>query len=60
MAYLHFHFAVTMQPQKEAPPNMKCKDKFLIQSIVAEPGATKNDITSEMVTPNNKLFLDRD
>ena len=29
---------------------MKCKDKFLIQSIVAWPRATTKDITSEMGT----------
>lgn len=39
---------VTMQPQKKAPPNMHCIDKFLIQSIVTRPGATTEDITSEM------------
>ncbi|AES87406.1 putative vesicle-associated membrane-protein-associated protein [Medicago truncatula] len=39
---------VTMQAQKKAPPNMHCIDKFLIQSIVAKPGATTEDITSEM------------
>ena len=40
---------VTMQAQKEAPPDMQCKDKFLLQSAVASPGATPKDITSEMV-----------
>ncbi|XP_052210948.1 vesicle-associated protein 1-2-like [Diospyros lotus] len=39
---------VTMQAQKEAPPEMQCKDKFLLQSIVANPGATLKDITPEM------------
>ncbi|KAI3510228.1 hypothetical protein L1887_25760 [Cichorium endivia] len=29
---------VTMQAQKEAPPDMICKDKFLLQSAVASPG----------------------
>lgn len=40
--------AVIMQAQKEAPANMQCKDKFLIQSVVAKPGSTAKDITSEM------------
>ena len=40
---------VTMQAQKEAPPDMQCKDKFLLQSVIAEHGATTKDITSEMV-----------
>lgn len=40
---------VTMQSQKEAPPDMQCKDKFLLQGVVASPGATAKDITPEMV-----------
>nr|XP_009411034.1 PREDICTED: vesicle-associated protein 1-3 [Musa acuminata subsp. malaccensis] len=39
---------VTMQAQKEAPPDMQCKDKFLLQSVIAENGVTTKDITSEM------------
>jgi hypothetical protein len=52
-----------MKGQKEAPPNMQCIDKFLIQSLVANSGATTKDITPKMVitiTINNKRFLDRD
>ena len=39
---------VTMQAQKEAPSDMQCKDKFLLQSVVASPGATAKDINPEM------------
>ncbi|KAJ9539023.1 hypothetical protein OSB04_031756 [Centaurea solstitialis] len=39
---------VTMQAQKEAPPDMQCKDKFLLQSAVASPGAAPKDITPEL------------
>ncbi|KAJ4954503.1 hypothetical protein NE237_011286 [Protea cynaroides] len=39
---------VTMQAQREAPPDMQCKDKFLLQCVVASPGATVKDITPEM------------
>ncbi|CAO2819856.1 unnamed protein product [Amaranthus hypochondriacus] len=39
---------VTMQAQKEAPPDMQCKDKFLLQSVIANNGATVKDITPEM------------
>lgn len=39
---------VTMQAQKEAPPDMQCKDKFLLQSVIAHNGATVKDITPEM------------
>ncbi|KAG2681521.1 hypothetical protein I3760_11G149400 [Carya illinoinensis] len=41
---------VTMQAQKEAPPDMQCKDKFLLQSARAKDGATTKDITPEMFT----------
>lgn len=41
-----------MQAQKEAPPDMQCKDKFLLQSAVASgefEGASAKEITPEMV-----------
>ncbi|XP_072956114.1 vesicle-associated protein 1-3-like [Typha angustifolia] len=39
---------VTMQAQKDIPPDYHCKDKFLIQSVLADYGATAKDITPEM------------
>ncbi|KAG6498888.1 vesicle-associated protein 1-3-like [Zingiber officinale] len=39
---------VTMQAQKEAPPDMQCKDKFLLQSVITEHGAETKDVTPEM------------
>ncbi|XP_047156951.1 vesicle-associated protein 1-2-like [Vigna umbellata] len=39
---------VTMQAQKEAPPDMQCKDKFLLQSVKTVDGASPKDITPEM------------
>ncbi|KDP28788.1 hypothetical protein JCGZ_14559 [Jatropha curcas] len=39
---------VTMQAQKEAPLDMQCKDKFLLQSVAAFDGATTKDITPDM------------
>ncbi|CAA3001991.1 vesicle-associated protein 1-1-like [Olea europaea var. sylvestris] len=41
---------VTMQAQKELPPDLQCKDKFLLQSVVVNHGATQKDITPEMFT----------
>ena len=38
-----------MQAPKDALADMQCKDKFLIQSVVAPNGATVKDITAEMV-----------
>ncbi|KAJ6427085.1 hypothetical protein OIU84_022644 [Salix udensis] len=39
---------VTMQAQKEAPLDMQCKDKFLLQSVIANDGVTAKDINAEM------------
>lgn len=41
--------AVTMQAQRVAPPDLQCKDKFLIQCTVIPFGTTEQEITSEMV-----------
>jgi hypothetical protein len=38
-----------MQAPKEIPPDYHCKDKFLVQSIVAEEGTTLKDIVPGMV-----------
>ncbi len=43
-----------MQAQTEAPPDMQCKDKFLLRSVVASPGATAMDVNAEMVS---SLFI---
>ncbi|KAL6495386.1 Vesicle-associated protein 1-2 [Orobanche gracilis] len=37
-----------MQAQKEAPPEMQCKDKFLLQSLVVSHESTAKDVTAEM------------
>ncbi|KAF5183975.1 Vesicle-associated protein 1-1 [Thalictrum thalictroides] len=39
---------VTMQAQREAPPDLQCKDKFLLQSVSTSPGVTAKDIIPEM------------
>ncbi|CAL0313736.1 unnamed protein product [Lupinus luteus] len=39
---------VTMQAQKEAPADMQCKDKFLLQSVKTYDGATPKDISADM------------
>jgi hypothetical protein len=39
---------VTMQAQREAPADLQCKDKFLVQSVAAENGAATQDITAPM------------
>lgn len=40
---------VAMQVQKEAPPDMQCKDKFLVQSVIVAEGTSAKDITGDMV-----------
>ena len=47
---------VTMQAQREAPPDLQCKDKFLVQSVAAENGAETQDISAAMV-PTLTLHL---
>ncbi|XP_066339370.1 vesicle-associated protein 1-2-like [Miscanthus floridulus] len=39
---------VTMQAQKVVPPDLQCKDKFLVQSVVVSDGLSAKDITSQM------------
>ncbi|WVZ59542.1 hypothetical protein U9M48_009667 [Paspalum notatum var. saurae] len=39
---------VTMQAQTVAPPDLQCKDKFLVQSVVVSDGLSAKDITSHM------------
>ncbi|XP_023638047.1 vesicle-associated protein 1-1 isoform X2 [Capsella rubella] len=39
---------VTMQAQKEAPSDMQCKDKFLLQGVIASPGVSAKEVTPEM------------
>ena len=47
---------MTMQAQKEAPADMQCKDKFLLQCVVATPGVTPKDVTPDMVLLLNGLL----
>ncbi|KAJ8573328.1 hypothetical protein K7X08_009839 [Anisodus acutangulus] len=49
---------VTMQAQKEAPPDMQCKDKFLIQSTIAPSGTTNKDITPEIFNKEDGKIID--
>ncbi|XP_006661932.1 vesicle-associated protein 1-2 [Oryza brachyantha] len=39
---------VTMQEQIVAPPDLQCKDKFLVQSVVVSDGLSAKDVTSQM------------
>lgn len=46
---------VTMQAQKEAPADMQCKDKFLVQSVLL-PGTTK-DSQQDFFTKDSGLEI---
>lgn len=49
---------VTMQAQREAPPDMQCKDKFLIQSVIVDQGVTARDITPELFAKESGNVVD--
>ncbi|CAA0842687.1 Vesicle-associated protein 1-3 [Striga hermonthica] len=49
---------VTLQAQEEAPLDMQCRDKFLVQSVVAPQGASSKDVTQEMFTREDGKIVD--
>ncbi|XP_073111838.1 vesicle-associated protein 1-2 isoform X2 [Elaeis guineensis] len=48
----------TMQAQRDAPPDMQCKDKFLVQSVIVNQGVTARDITPEMFAKESGNVVD--
>ncbi|GAB4843551.1 hypothetical protein Ancab_013514 [Ancistrocladus abbreviatus] len=53
-----FDFTVVMQAQNLAPPDLQCKDKFLIQSTVVPNGTTEEDITSDMFAKDSGKLIE--
>ncbi|XP_068662348.1 vesicle-associated protein 2-2-like isoform X2 [Aristolochia californica] len=53
-------FTVTMQAQRVAPPDMQCKDKFLIQSTVVPFGSTEEDISATTFAKESGRFIEED
>ncbi|XP_022718948.1 vesicle-associated protein 2-2-like isoform X2 [Durio zibethinus] len=51
-------FKVTMQAQREAPPDMICRDKFLIQSTVVPVEATDEEITSATFVKDSGRYIE--
>ncbi|OVA15076.1 MSP domain [Macleaya cordata] len=47
-----------MQAQREAPPDLQCKDKFLIQSTVVPVGTTTEDITPSTFSKDNGKYIE--
>ncbi|XVF42524.1 hypothetical protein PTKIN_Ptkin01aG0370600 [Pterospermum kingtungense] len=53
-----YDFTVTMQAQREAPPDMICRDKFLIQCAVVPVGTTDEDITSATFVKDSGKYIE--
>ncbi|KAK4775888.1 hypothetical protein SAY87_023849 [Trapa incisa] len=51
-------FFVTMQAQLSVPPDMSCKDKFLIQSTVVPAGTVYEDITRDVFSKEECKFIE--
>ncbi|KAF5740571.1 hypothetical protein HS088_TW11G00645 [Tripterygium wilfordii] len=51
-------FTVTMQAQKVAPPDIVCKDKFLIQSTVVPDKTTEEDITASLFAKGDGNYIE--
>lgn len=49
---------VTMQAQRDAPPDMVCKDKFLVQSVIHSEDADHKDVSQDAFfkTPGKEVF----
>lgn len=51
-------FSVTMQAPKVAPPDMICRDKFLVQSTYVPEGTEEEDVTSNMFVRDDGKVVD--
>ncbi|XP_062144903.1 vesicle-associated protein 2-2-like [Alnus glutinosa] len=51
-------FSVTMQAQRTAPPDMACRDKFLIQSTIVPDGTTDENITPSMFAKDGGKYIE--
>ncbi|CAM8960468.1 unnamed protein product [Rhodiola kirilowii] len=51
-------FIVTMQAQKTAPPDLICKDKFLIQSTIVPVGTTNGAVKPKMFAKNDGRYIE--
>lgn len=52
-------FTVTMQAQRVFPPDMICKDKFLLQCAVVPEGMGEDDITSATFAKDGKYVEEK-
>ncbi|KAL5665975.1 hypothetical protein ACJX0J_026083, partial [Zea mays] len=49
---------VTMQAQRDAPPDMHCKDKFLVQSAIVAKETMPKEVTGDMFTKDSGNIVD--
>ncbi|CAL5056884.1 unnamed protein product [Urochloa decumbens] len=49
---------VTMQAQRDAPPDMQCKDKFLVQSAIVAKEIMPKEVTGDMFTKDSGNVVD--
>ncbi|XP_073032906.1 vesicle-associated protein 2-1-like [Primulina eburnea] len=49
---------VTLQAQKEYPPEMQCKDKFLLQSTVVPPNTEVDDLPQDTFNKEGEKTLE--
>lgn len=47
---------VTLQAQREYPPDMQCKDKFLLQSTIVGPNTDVDDLPANTVRYSTLSF----
>ncbi|KAA3486455.1 vesicle-associated protein 2-2-like isoform X1 [Gossypium australe] len=58
MPKARYDFTVIMQAQREAPPDLICRDKFLIQSTVVPVGTNDEDITSATFVKDSGRYIE--
>nr|GEU52832.1 vesicle-associated protein 2-2-like isoform X1 [Tanacetum cinerariifolium] len=51
-------FSVTMQAPKVAPPDLICRDKFLVQSTAVPQGTKEEDVTSNTFAKEDGKIVD--
>ncbi|XP_066319000.1 vesicle-associated protein 1-2-like isoform X3 [Miscanthus floridulus] len=49
---------VTMQAQRDVPPDMQCKDKFLVQSAIVAKEIMPKEVTGDMFTKDSGNIVD--
>ncbi|XP_062231244.1 vesicle-associated protein 2-2-like isoform X2 [Phragmites australis] len=52
------HFVVTMQAQKNAPPDLQIKDKFLVQTTVVPFGTADEDIVPAFFSKETDQYIE--